>query len=166
MNLTSPNEDEYLLHLEIQNGQAFILRPRHLVALSSGIRVRTCWNFGIHHVISGRIRQIVYYGSGSLVIRGGNGLDLHTLQPDNSSSFKLEDGALIGYCPNACYRLCRTEAFLPYLLHRTGLCDYELQNGTFITQNQIPAQDLANTGNLLERSASVLLNGIGKLLGF
>lgn len=142
LELTSPNEDEYILHLEMNDLNGIVLRPKYVVALSSGISVRTHWSFNVHNLFSGRIRQIIYYGKGSVFIRGGNGLDLRMLENSGSDAvFKVEDGALIGYAVSAHYSLCRTETFLPYLLHRTSLTDYRLQHGLFITQNQEPKAD-------------------------
>ena len=142
-----------------------ILRPRYLIAVSNGIKVRTCWNFNIHHLLSGRVRQFVFYGNGRLIVRGGSGLNLYDFQAE-PATFKVEDGILVGYHVDSEYRLCRTEAFMSYLLRRTSLCDYQLRSGLFITQNQISRQDSAVAGNVLERFMGVLLNGIGKLLGF
>ena len=48
----------------------------------------------------------------------------------------------------------------------TSLLDYKLCGGTFLTQNLVGRQEKEVLGSGLDRFLSVLLNGIGKLLGF
>ena len=165
--LTSPRDDEvYIQQIELNGGPGLVLTPRHVIGLTDDIEVRTVWSFKLHNIISMRLRHIVFFGTGTIFIIGGRGIDVQKIEPGSSAIHKIEDGVLVGYVPGAAYSLCRTQTFWAYFRGMTSLLDYKLCGGTFLTQNLVGKQEKEVLGSGLDRFLSVLLNGIGKLLGF
>jgi hypothetical protein len=165
--LTSPKDDEvYIQQIELNGGPGLVLTPRHVIGLTDDIEVRTVWSFKLHNIISMRLRHIVFFGTGTIFIIGGRGIDVQKIEPGSSAIHKIEDGVLVGYVPGAAYSLCRTQTFWAYFRGMTSLLDYKLCGGTFLTQNLVGKQEKEVLGSGLDRFLSVLLNGIGKLLGF
>ena len=165
--LTSPRDDEvYIQQIELNGGPGLVLTPRHVIGLTDDVEVRTIWSFKLHNLISMRLRHIVFYGTGTIFIIGGRGIDVQRIEPGSSAVHKIEDGVLVGYVPGAAYSLCRTQTFWAYFRGMTSLLDYKLCGGTFLTQNLVGRSEKEVLGSGLDRFLSVLLNGIGKLLGF
>ena len=165
--LTSPRDDEvYIQQIELNGGPGLVLTPRHVIGLTDDVEVRTVWSFKLHNLISMRLRHIVFFGTGTIFIIGGRGIDVQRIEPGSSEVHKIEDGVLVGYVPGAAYSLCRTQTFWAYFRGMTSLLDYKLCGGTFLTQNLVGRQEKEVLGSGLDRFLSVLLNGIGKLLGF
>ena len=165
--LTSPKDDEaYIQQIELNGGPGLVLAPRHVIGLTDDVEVRTVWSFKLHNLISMRLRQIVFFGTGTIFIIGGRGIDVQIIEPGSDTVHKVEDGVLVGYVPGAAYSLCRTQTFWAYFRGMTSLLDYKLRGGTFLTQNLVGKEEKEILGSGLDRFLSVLLNGIGKLLGF
>ena len=165
--LTSPKDDEvYIQQIELNGGPGLVLTPRHVIGLTDDVEVRTVWSFRLHNLISMRLRHIVFFGTGTIFIIGGRGIDVQQIEPGSTAIHKIEDGVLIGYVPGAAYSLCRTQTFWAYFRGMTSLLDYKLCGGTFLTQNLVGRHEKEVLGSGLDRFLSVLLNGIGKLLGF
>ena len=165
--LTSPKDDEvYIQQIELNGGPGLVLTPRHVIGLTDDVEVRTIWSFKLHNLVSMRLRQIVFFGTGTIFIIGGRGIDVQRIEPGSQAVHKIEDGVLIGYVPGAAYSLCRTQTFWAYFRGMTSLLDYKLCGGTFLTQNLVGRNEKEVLGSGLDRFLSVLLNGIGKLLGF
>ncbi len=165
--MTSPKDDEvYIQQIELNGGPGLVLTPRHVIGLTDDVEVRTVWSFKLHNLISMRLRHIVFFGTGTIFIIGGRGIDVQRIEPGSSAVHKIEDGVLVGYVPGAAYSLCRTQTFWAYFRGMTSLLDYKLCGGTFLTQNLVGRHEKEVLGSGLDRFLSVLLNGIGKLLGF
>ena len=165
--LTSPRDDEvYIQQIELNGGPGLVLTPRHVIGLTDDVEVRTVWSFKLHNLISMRLRHIVFFGTGTIFIIGGRGIDVQRIEPGSCEVHKIEDGVLVGYVPGAAYSLCRTQTFWAYFRGMTSLLDYKLCGGTFLTQNLVGRSEKEVLGSGLDRFLSVLLNGIGKLLGF
>lgn len=165
--LTSPRDDEvYIQQIELNGGPGLVLMPRHVIGLTDDVEVRTVWSFKLHNLISMRLRHIIFYGTGTIFIIGGRGIDVQRIESGSSAIHKIEDGVLIGYVPGAAYSLCRTQTFWAYFRGMTSLLDYKLCGGTFLTQNLVGKNEKEVLGSGMDRFLSVLLNGIGKLLGF
>ena len=165
--MTSPRDDEvYIQQIELRGGRGLVLTPRHVIALTDDVRVRAVWSFKLHNFISMRLRHIVFYGTGTVFIIGGRGIDVQRIETGSNATHKIEDGVLVGYVPGAAYSLCRTQTFWAYFRGMTSLLDYRLCGGTFLTQNLVGRHEKEVLGSGFDRFMSVLLNGVGKLLGF
>jgi len=165
--MTSPKDDEvYIQQIDLNGGPGLVLIPRHVIGLTDDVEVRTVWSFKLHNLISMRLRHIVFFGTGTIFIIGGRGIDVQQIEAGFHAIHKIEDGVLVGYVPGAAYSLCRTQTFWAYFRGMTSLLDYKLCGGTFLTQNLVGKNEKEVLGSGLDRFLSVLLNGIGKLLGF
>ena len=100
--LTSPKDDEvYIQQIELNGGPGLVLTPRHVIGLTDDVEVRTVWSFKLHNLVSMRLRHIVFFGTGTIFIIGGRGIDVQRIEPGSSEVHKIEDGVLVGYVPGA-----------------------------------------------------------------
>jgi len=161
--ITAPYEDLFIARVDLTEETAFVIRPKYLVGVTDGIQVRTHWSFSPHRLLSGRIRQIILCGKGSIFVAGSWGVEAETVKAGENS--RIEAKMLLGYEALARYSLCRTETFWHYFRGRSELFDIRIGEGLFLTQNNAWAAAKAKT-SAFERGLEVLLNGIGHLLGF
>lgn len=162
LTVTAPNPDMFISRIDLGPGRAIVIRPRHLIGVTDGIRIKTYWNFSLHNIFAGKIRQIVLEGDGFILVSGSWGISSSTVAGDNS---KIESNLLIGYDAHASYSLCRTETFWHYFRKEASLFDVKIEDGTFVTQNNSWAYSNKNA-SFIERAATAFLNGIGSILGF
>lgn len=160
--ITAPQPDLYIGEIIMTNNRAIVIRPKYLIGISDGIKIKAFWNFSIHNIFAGKIRQIVLMGKGRVFVYGFQGLqDTTAIKKDH----KIESNRMIGYDAHAAYSLCRTETWWHYFRKEAELFDIKIKDGVFIIQ--------ATSGvycnpkaNLLEKSVQFVLNGIGSVLGF
>ncbi len=160
--VTSPDPDVFIARIDL-NGGGIVVRPRHLVGFCGDVRIRTKWDFRLHQLLSGRIRHIVLYGTGSILLAGAWGVEVSI--PGQEDHYRLENDLLLGYEVASEYSLCRTETFWHYLRGQTALFDQKLAKGMFFSQNNRCLGNRAK-GGFLERTVNAVLNGVGGLLGF
>ena len=159
--ITAPQPDLYIGEICLTDDRAIVIRPRYLIGVSDGIKIETFWNFKIHNILAGRIRQIILKGKGRIFIYGYQGLqDRTAIQKDH----KIESNRMIGYDAHAAYSLCRTETWWHYFRQEAELFDVKIKDGVFITQTVAGIYHNPNV-NLLEKSINFILNGIGSILG-
>ena len=152
---------QYIGEICLTDDRAIVIRPRYLIGVSDGIKIETFWNFKIHNILAGRIRQIILKGKGRIFIYGYQGLqDRTAIQKDH----KIESNRMIGYDAHAAYSLCRTETWWHYFRQEAELFDVKIKDGVFITQTVAGIYHNPNV-NLLEKSINFILNGIGSILG-
>ena len=160
--VASPVPDFFISRIDLAGG-AVSLRPKFLVGFTGDVKIRTRWSCHLHNLLSGRIRQIVLAGEGTLLIAGAWGADAMRAAPELPC--RIEDGLLIGYEVPAEYALCRTETFWHYLRGQATLFDRQVSDGMCFTQNS--RLEYRKPGeNLLERTVNAVLNGVGCLFGF
>lgn len=160
--IASPVPNFFISRIDLAGG-AVCLRPKFLVGFTGDVSIRTKWSFHLHNLLSGRIRQIVLAGEGTLLIAGAWGADAVRAEPQEPC--RVEDGLLIGYEVPAEYALCRTETFWHYLRGQTTLFDRQVSGGMCFTQNSRIAYRKPGE-SLLERTVNAVLNGVGCLFGF
>lgn len=160
--VASPVPDFFISRIDLAGG-GVCLRPKFLVGFSGDVEIRTRWSFHLHNLLSGRIRQIVLTGTGTLLVSGAWGADALRTAPEQPC--RIEDGLLIGYEVPSEYALCRTETFWHYLRGQTTLFDRQVSDGMCFTQNS--RIEYRKPGeSFLERTVNAVLNGIGGLFGF
>lgn len=160
--VTSPTPDIFIARVDL-NGGSVVIRPRFLAGFSGDVQIRTRWSFHLHNILSGRIRQIILAGTGTLLVTGSWGVD--AARPEEGQDWRIEDDLLFGYSTDAEYSLCRTETFWHYFRGKATLFDRRMRKGIFFTQHNRMEPGKAG-GTFLERTVNALLNSIGGLLGF
>ena len=162
LTVTAPDPDMFISRVDLGPGRAIVIRPRHLIGVTDGIKIKTYWNFSLHNILAGKIRQIVLYGNGYILLSGSWGISSATVSEDNS---KIESELLVGYDAHASYSLCRTETWWHYFRKEASLFDIKIENGTFVTQNNCWSYTNKNA-SFIEKAITAFLNGIGSILGF
>ena len=162
LTVTAPDPDMFISRIDLGPGRAIIIRPCHLVGVTDGIKIKTHWNFSFHNILAGKIRQIILYGNGYILVSGSWGISSATVNQDNS---KIESNLLVGYDAHASYSLCRTETWGHYFRKEASLFDIKIENGTFVTQNNSWSYTNKNA-SFIEKAITAFLNGIGSILGF
>ncbi len=153
----------YLLALRLDNHPGIVLKPGVVVAVHGAIVIRSRWCLGsVHAWISGRLRHILFAGTGTLYLTGHGGLEWASA----SSAVVVEEALVLGYDGRSAFATARTETFWPYFRDRTSLFDYRFPDGqAFLRQTSAPPDARARSNPFL-RSIDALLNGVGKVLGF
>ena len=163
VSITSPDPDMFVGKIRLKGDGGLVIRPRYLVAVTDGIKIRTRWSFNFHNIVSCRIRQIIVYGTGTVFITGSWGVDF--VRNDPSEDSRIEDNLALGYEAAAEYSLCRTETFWHYFRGSATLFDLRLRKGGFLTQNNNPYRKPGEE-TFFERTLGAVLSGIGSFLGF
>jgi len=162
--LTSADDpNAYLVALELDNHPGIVLKPGVVVAVQGAISIHSRWRLNsVHAWISGRLRHILFAGTGTLYLTGHGGVEWHTVD----SPVVVEEALVLGYDGRAAFSTARTETFWPYFRDRTSLFDYRFQGGqAFVRQTAAPADARARS-NPFMRTIDGLLNAVGKVLGF
>lgn len=152
----------YILALELDQHPGLVLRPGAVVGVTGSIHLRPRWHLGsLHHWIAGRVRHILFCGTGVVYVSGVGGVEVSALDQD----VVIEEALVLGYDSRAAFATVRTETFWPYFRGKTSLFDYRFAGGHAAIR-QTTAPTTARQGNPFVRTVDALLNGIGKLLGF
>ncbi|MCC6231757.1 MAG: hypothetical protein IT580_03890 [Verrucomicrobiales bacterium] len=158
---TDPNA--YLLVLELNEHPGVVLRPGVVVALAGDIQMRSRWRLGsLHAWVSGRVRHVLFSGTGLVVVTGHGGVDWCAAE----QAVVIEEALVLGADGRTAMETVRTETFWPYFRGRTSLFDLRFSQGqSFLRQT---AAGSAETGRprAFPRTLEGILNGVGKLLGF
>ncbi len=167
--LTSPTPDAFLMAIHLNGKSGVVVRPKYLIGLTSDVKVRTHWSLNLHNILSGRIRRIIFYGTGTIFISGNWGVDAREAVPataENRDISKIEDNLLLAYDSRAKYSFCRTQTFWHFFRGSSSLFDYQLEDGTFFTQNSPLPSESGSNRHGIERFVDGVFSNIGMLFGF
>ena len=159
--ITAPEPDYYIAEIALHRNSAIVIRPRHLIGITDGIKIKTVWNLKLHNILSGRIRQVILYGNGRVFIYGTQGVTENNAVENN---YKIEAARLLGYDAHAAYSLCRTETWWHYFRKEAALFDIKIEKGVFLTQTISHTYNKTKQ-NAIEKCVNFILNGIGSFLG-
>jgi hypothetical protein len=155
--------DKFITRIDISDHPGISLRPNCVVAITDSVDVATQWNINsLHSWISGRLRHILFRGTGSIFITGYGGI--RPVIPN--IDYRVEEALVLGFEQQVEFGTARTETFWPYYKNKTSLFDYRFTgNRNVIAQHALPASMRAS-GNPFIRAVDAILNGAGKLIGF
>ncbi len=158
----SPEDaDDHILRIDLKDSSGIVLKPRHVIALTPGIRLKTRWSFQLHNLLSGRFRQIIFHGTGSLFITGY--MNINHDAPGKNAVCRIEDGLILGYDMTMCFSLARTETFWHYYRGKASLFDFQVTGeGIVFTQAQAPRGRGLMGNTWLVR----LIRALGQFIGF
>lgn len=159
--ITAPEPDLYIGEIILSRNRAIVIRPRHLIGITNGIKIKTVWNFKLHNILAGKIRQVILYGNGRIFIYGTQGIEENNAI---GKDYKIEAYRMLGYDAHAAYSLCRTETWWHYYRKEAVLFDVKIQKGVFLTQTISRTYTKADQ-NGIEKCVNFILNGIGSFLG-
>jgi uncharacterized protein (AIM24 family) len=162
--LTSAEDpNAYLVAVRLHNHPGIVLKPGVVVAIQGAISIQSRWRLGsVHAWISGRLRHILFTGTGTLYLTGHGGLDWHT----TDAPVVVEEALVLGYDGRAAFATARTETFWPYFRNRTSLFDYRFPGGQgFVRQTAAPA-GARTRANPFMRTVDAIFSSVGKVLGF
>ncbi|MBL9126635.1 MAG: hypothetical protein JNL97_03255 [Verrucomicrobiales bacterium] len=162
--LTSAEDpNAYLVAIELEDHPGVVLKPGVVVAVQGPITLRSRWCFGsVHAWISGRLRHILFAGTGTLYLSGHGGIEWHA----SEAPVVVEEALVLGYDGRTPFATARTETFWPYFRERTSLFDYRFPGGHgFVRQSSAPSE-VRRRANPFVRTVDAILNTTGKLLGF
>ena len=112
--------EKYIMRIDISDHPGIALNPSCIVALTESVNVKTKWNFGnIHSWISGQLRHILFYGTGTIYIYGYGGI--RPVIPLESCRFSK--GLVLGFEQQLEFSTVRTETFVPFYRNQTALFD-------------------------------------------
>ena len=160
--ITSPESDLFIGEIDLTGTNGFVIRPKYLIGVTNRVKIKTIWNFSLHNILSGRIRQIVLHGDGRIIVSGAWGIDIKSATSEKNH--RIEFPMLLGYDAQADYSLCRTETFWHYFRKEAGLFDIKIQNGNFITQKKVWTYTKKDA-IFIEKFFDTFINGVGSILG-
>lgn len=158
----SPPADNLMIAEITLNGQSsIILRPRHLIGVTDGIKIRTFWNFSIHNLITGKLRQVQFYGKGRILIAGAWGINSVTV---TGHPHLVDEKMLIAISGDGAYTVHRSGTWWHYFRRKSSLFSSKIVFGTFVLQNH--QWDYRRPGaTWMEKFVNLFLNGVGSFLG-
>jgi uncharacterized protein (AIM24 family) len=153
----------YLLALELDDHPGVVLKPGAVVAVCGPIHLRPRWHLrSLHHWIAGRVRHILFVGTGTVYVTGTGGVALC----GGSAPVIVEEALVLGYDSRTAFATVRTETFWPYFRDKTSLFDYRFEGGHGAIRQTALAANARRNANPFVRTVDAVLNGVGKLLGF
>lgn len=157
--LTTGDPDTYLSILTLREHAGYVLHPRNVAGVSSGIQVRAVWRFAhLHAWLTGQFRYLLFCGSGLILLQGAGGIR----EEHGAFSSKIEESAVIGFDGRMSYATARTEDAWSYLTGRARLVD-DLFLNPLPYLRQVSKAPPAK--NILHRTLDALVGSVGKLFG-
>ncbi len=164
MALLTSGEDPnaYLLALELREHPGVVLRPGAVVGVTGQIQLRPRWHLtSLHHWIAGRIRHILFCGTGTVYVSGCGGVELTA----GAAPTVIEEALVVGYDSRSAFATVRTETFWPYFRNKTSLFDYRFEAGHAAIRQATATPSARRQGNAFVRAVDAVFNAIGRLLG-
>lgn len=159
--VTPPVNDLMISEITLDGSGSIILRPRHLIGITGDIKVRTIWNFSIHNLLSGKLRQVQFYGTGRILIAGAWGIYGKNV---TGHPHMIDDRMIIALSGDSGYTVCRTGSWWHYFRKTSPLFNVRVLFGKVILQNHLWDYRRPDA-TLIEKIVNLFLNGIGSFLG-
>ena len=155
--------DRFIMRIDMTAHPGISLRPGCVIAVTDSVDVTTQWRlWSLHSWISGRLRHVIFRGTGAIFISGYGGV--RPVAPGDN--YRIEEALVLGFERQVAFGTARTETFWPYYRNKTSLFDYRFTGDRHVfTQHALPAS-LRASGNPFMQAVNAVLNGVGKLIGF
>jgi uncharacterized protein (AIM24 family) len=162
--LTSGHDpNAYLIALELNDHPGIVLRPGAVVGVKGRIHLRPRWHLAsLHHWIAGRVRHILFCGTGTLYVSGCGGVELAAV----GAPTVIEEALVVGYDSRTAFATVRTETFWPYFRNKTSLFDYRFDGGYAAIRQAAAPPSARGHANPFVRTVDAIFNALGRLLGF
>lgn len=155
------NPDTYICEVQLEDHPGVVVYPSQVIAMTGNLQLKTRWNLlNLHSWIAGRLRYILFSGTGRLFLQGMGGVDAVRL---NGQTVRISESILTAFDTNLSFSTARTETFWPYYRSMTPLFDYQFEGDGLILRQTAPPSKASDSATV--RIFDALLNGIGKLLG-
>ena len=155
------NPDTYLCEVQLLNHPGMVVYPSQVIAISGNVRLKTRWCLTNPHAwIAGRLRHIIFCGTGRIYVQGSGGIDP---VPIIDQPVRISEWIVAAFETVLSFSTVRTETFWPYYRGIVPLFDYEFQGRGIILRQTAPLSKQKEITTI--RFLDGLLNGIGKLLG-
>ncbi len=155
------NPDTYICEVQLENHHGIVIYPSQVVALMGNLELKTRWTlWNPHSWIAGRLRYILFSGTGKLFIQGLGGVDP---VKTNGQPVRMSESIMTAFETSLAFSTVRTETFWPYYRRMTPLFDYQFEGNGLILRQTAPPSKASDSATV--RIFDALLNGIGKLLG-
>jgi hypothetical protein len=160
--LTSAEDpDTFVCEIQLKNHPGFVVYPSQVIAITGNLRLRTEWTLmNLHSWIAGRLRHIIFSGTGRIYVKGTGGLEAICL---HDQPVRLSESIVSGFESDLSFSTIRTETFWPYYRRHATLFDYEFDGNGILLRQTVPDAKRMESGTI--RILDAFLNGIGKLLG-
>lgn len=153
----------YLLALDLQDHPGVVLKPGAVIAVKGPIQLRPRWHLGsLHHWIAGRVRHILFCGTGTVYVTGCGGVTLVATE----APAVVEEALVVGYDSRTAFATVRTETFWPYFRNQTSLFDYRFDSGYPAIRQTAALPSARGQANAFVRAVDAVCNAVGRLLGF
>jgi hypothetical protein len=155
------NPDTYICEVQLEDHPGIVVYPSQVVAMMGNLQLKTRWTLlNPHSWIAGRLRYILFSGTGKLFIQGMGGVEAVSL---NGQAVRISESILTAFDTSLSFSTARTETFWPYYRSMTPLFDYQFDGNGLILRQTAPPSKASDSAII--RIFDALLNGIGKLLG-
>jgi len=126
-----------IVKVVLDRHSGLVIKPSRIIAISGDIQLSTEWRLlNLHSWISGRLRHIIFFGSGTLYLSGYG--DIRAESRENRR--RMADKLLIAYDTRVPFRTVRTETFWPFLRGTASLYDLQFEEpGLVIYQASAPS---------------------------
>lgn len=162
--LTSGHDpNAHLIALELNDHPGIVLKPGAVVGVKGSIHLRPRWHLtSLHHWIAGRVRHILFCGTGTLYVSGCGGVELAAAEVPTV----IEEALVVGYDSRSAFATVRTETFWPYFRNKTSLFDYRFEAGYAAIRQTAASPSARGQANPFVRTVDAVFNALGRLLGF
>ncbi|GGD62851.1 hypothetical protein GRI62_13005 [Erythrobacter arachoides] len=111
-----------IARIDMPAASAMVMQPRALAAIVQPVdrplQIRSRWRlFSLHAWLTFQFRYLVFYGPGTLIVKGGRGVRVERAEDGR----RFGQDQLIGFSADTAYSVARNETFAPYLMGREPL---------------------------------------------
>jgi len=159
--LATPDDpNSYLMRIDFKDHPGLVMHPKHVVGVIGTPKLQTRWRWGIQSFATWQVRNIMFAGTGSLIVQGSG--DVVATNPRGRST-RMEQHLVMGFDSRLTVGVNRTEVFWPYLWRRTPLVDDE-----FTGLHPLFWQKSSPDGprNPIAKTFDAIFSAFGKLFGF